>query len=138
MTKKGKRKAKIVDYDSDVEISLTPRVEIIYEDTKLVIGAEPEFKWCRIYHMLKEKKVPEGGLEELLLYDNILKYGITKVSTRAYIFPFLEVIGWILSKVDAMGMIVYNVEDNRFSSFTPPFVAKAYNLPPSEVSMTTD
>ena len=40
MMKKGKKKEKIVDSETDAEISPTPRVEIIYEDTKLVIRAE--------------------------------------------------------------------------------------------------
>ena len=47
MTKKGKKKAKIVDYDSDTEVAeveLAPRIEIIYEDTKVITIAEPEFK----------------------------------------------------------------------------------------------
>ena len=43
MPKKGKKKAKVVEEDSDVEIML--RIEIIYEDTKSVTGAELEFKW---------------------------------------------------------------------------------------------
>ena len=43
-----------------------------------------------------------------------------------------------MSKADAKGMIMYNVEDKGFASFTPAFIAKAYNLPTSEVSMTTD
>ena len=63
------------------------RVEIIYEDTNSVIGAEPEFKWDQVYHMLVEKRVPEAGLEDLALYENILRYGITKVSTRLEMFP---------------------------------------------------
>ena len=45
MTNKGKKKAKSVDYDSDAEISPTPRVEIIYEDSKSITRTEPEFKW---------------------------------------------------------------------------------------------
>ena len=73
MTKKGKKKVKIVDSNSDAEISPTPRVEIIYEDTNSVTGAESEFKWGQIYHMLVEKKVPEAGLEDLDLYENILR-----------------------------------------------------------------
>ena len=40
-----------------------------------------------------------------------LRSGITKVSNRPEIFPFTEVIGWILPKVDAIGMIMNNVED---------------------------
>ena len=60
------------------------------------------------------------------------------MSKRPDIFPFLEVIGWILSKVDETGVIMYNVEDKGFASFTPAFIEKAYNLPPSEVNMTTN
>ena len=44
MMKKGKKKAKIIDYDSNTEGSPTPSVELIYEDTKSVTGVEPKFK----------------------------------------------------------------------------------------------
>ena len=37
------------------------KVEIIYEDTKSVTGAEPEFKQGRIYHMLQDQKVLDVG-----------------------------------------------------------------------------
>ena len=33
---------------------------------------------------------------------------------------------------------MYDVEDKGFASFTPSFIAKAYNLPPLEVSITND
>ena len=39
MPKKGKKKAKTVEYDSDVEV--LPRMEITYEDTKVVTRVEP-------------------------------------------------------------------------------------------------
>ena len=65
MMKKGKKKLNIVEYESDIEGSPTPRVELIYGDTKPVTGAELEFKWGQIYHMLVEKRVPEAGLEKL-------------------------------------------------------------------------
>ena len=52
MTKKGgKKKAKVHEEDSDLEVF--PRMKIIYEDTKAVTGAEPEFQWGQIYHMIK-------------------------------------------------------------------------------------
>ena len=50
MPKKGKKKSKFANEESDVEI--TAQVEIIYEDTKSITGANPEFKWGKIYHML--------------------------------------------------------------------------------------
>ena len=40
MTKKGKKKENIVEYDSDTEGSPTQRVELIYEDTKSITGAK--------------------------------------------------------------------------------------------------
>ena len=90
MMKKGRKKAKIVDYDLDAKMSPTPRVEIIYEDTKLVTGDELKFKWGQIYHMFMDNKVPEVGLEDLSLYDNILRYGITKVSLDKRFFLALR------------------------------------------------
>ena len=85
MTKRCKKIDTIIDYDSDAEVAevtLVLRVEIIYEDTKEITGAEPEFKWGQIYHLLVEKKVPKAGLEGLALYDNVLRSRITKVTTR--------------------------------------------------------
>ena len=75
MTNKGKKKPKIVEYDSDsemVEAAPMKRVEIIYEDTKAITGVESDFKWGKMFHMLKEKKAPEAGLEDLAVYENIL------------------------------------------------------------------
>ena len=88
--------------------------------------------------MLQDQKVLDAGLEDQNLFNNILRSRITKVSTRPDLFPYSEVIGYILSKADAKGMIMYNVEDKGFSSFTATLIAKAYNFPTSEVSMTAD
>ena len=49
---KFKKKAKVVEEESDLEIM--PRVEINYENTKSVTGAELELKWGNIYHMLQD------------------------------------------------------------------------------------
>ena len=84
MTKKGRKKPKIVEYDSDTEVvedSLAVRTKIVYEDTKMITGAYIEFKWGEIYPMLFERKVPETGLGDLDLYENILRSRITKIAT---------------------------------------------------------
>ena len=55
MPKKAKKIAKAADDESDVEITPTPRVEIIYEDTKYVIEVELEFKrWSDLSYALGE------------------------------------------------------------------------------------
>ena len=136
MTKRGKKKAEIVDYDSDaevVEVAPVLRVEIIYEDTKAVTGVEPEFKWGHIYHFLVEMKVPEAGLEDLALYDNMLRSSITKVTTRPEIFPCVEVIRWILPRIDTTRML-NDVENKGFASIEPTFLLVAYNLPENELA----
>ena len=53
-------------------------------------------------------------------------------------FPCVEVIGWILPKENSRDMIIYNVEEKGFASFTPAYIAKAYNLSVSEVSLIDD
>ena len=89
MTKKERKRPKINKCDSDtevVEISPAMRTEIVYEDTKAIIGAKLELKWGQIYPMMFERKVPEASLEDLALYGNILRSEITKIATRPEIF----------------------------------------------------
>ena len=113
MTKKGNKKPNIVEDDSDLEMeehAPMKKVEIIYEDTKSITGVEPDFKWGQMFHMLVEKKVPEAGLEDLALYENILWSEITKVATRPEIIPCAEFIGWILPRIDTTRMMINDEE----------------------------
>ena len=110
----------------------------MYEDTKAITGVELELKWGQIYPMLVERKVPEAGLGELALYENILRSRLTKIVTRTNIFPYVEVIGWMLPKIDPVGMIINAEEGKPVSSFTPAFISAAYSLPEKEISVTTE
>ena len=47
---------------------------------RLSQGADQDFKWGEIYQMTKDQNVPGAGLEDMTLYENIIKSGITKVS----------------------------------------------------------
>ena len=62
----------------------------MYEDTMEIIVVEHELKWGQIYPMMVEGKVPKTGLGDLILYENILRSGITKIATRPKIFPWVE------------------------------------------------
>ena len=119
-------------------MEIMPRIEIIYEDTKAVIGAELELKWEQIYPMIKDQKVPDVGLEDIPLYENILRSQITKVSMQPILFLCTEVIDWILPKVDVNDMIMYNIEGKGFSSFTLAYLAKSCNIPIPKISMMGD
>ena len=92
-------------------------MEIIYEYMKDITGVEPEFKWGKIYQMIKDKTIPDAGLEDILLYINIKISTITKVATCPELFLCSEVIGWILSRTDAATLVVKNTEKKVFSSF---------------------
>ena len=85
MPKKGKKKAHATGDDPDVDI--VSKMEIIYEDTKSIIGVESEFKWGHIYQMIKDKNIPYAGLEDMSLYINIKISSITKVATCLELFP---------------------------------------------------
>ena len=110
----------------------------MYEDTKVITGAEPELKWGQIYPMLVERKVPKDGLGDLALYENILRSGLTKISTRPNIFPCAEIIGWMLPKIDIVGMIINGVDGNLVASFAPAFISATYSLPKKEINVTRE
>ena len=99
-------------------MEIISRIEIIYEDTKDITGAELDFKWGQIYHMIKDHNVLDVLLEDMPLYDNIRKSGITKVAMHLELFPCVEVIEWILPQTDPTTTIISNIEGNAFASFT--------------------
>ena len=98
MSKRQKKKAPVVEGEPEVEIFT--RVEYIYEDTKATTGVEPDYKWGEIYRMIANQNVLDAGFEELTIYANIEKSALMKVATRPELFPYPEVIGWILPRVD--------------------------------------
>ena len=141
MMKKGRKKIKIVESDSYievVEVSLAVKIQIVYEDTNAITGVEPNLKLGQIYPMLVERKVPKASLGDLALYENILRSGLTKIATRLDIFPCAEIIGWMLPKIDPVGMIINDEEGKPVASFTPTFILAAYSLPKKEISVTIE
>ena len=91
---RGKKNPKAIEGDSDMEI--ISKVEIIYEDMKAIKGADQEFKWGKIYQMIRDQNVPDAGLEYMPLYIHIRISGITKVATCTELSLCAKVIGWIL------------------------------------------
>ena len=87
--------------------------------------------------MMVERKVSEAGLGDLDLYENILRFGLTKIATKPEVFPCTEVIGWLLLKIDMVGMIINDEEGNPVASFAPTFISKEYSLPGVEINVTT-
>ena len=57
MSKRQKKKAPIVEEEPDVEI--VTKVEYTYEDTRCIIGVEPEYKWGEIYRLITHREVPD-------------------------------------------------------------------------------
>ena len=115
-------------YD-ELEIEILTRVEVIYEDTKAIMGVEPEYKWGEIYRMISNWRVPDAILEDLPIYANIERSKIMNIATRPELFPCLEVIGWILPRIDVTKMILANSEGHGYASYSPAYVAIAYKLP---------
>ena len=78
------------------------------------------------------------GLEEESIHANIENSSIMKVSTRPELFPFSEVIGWILPHVNTTTMIIGNAEGQGYAAFSPGYVALAYHLPEAQVFLSDD
>ena len=65
-----------------MEVILDTGIETMFEDTKSVTGIPPNFKWGEFYQMIRDQDIPNVGLEEMVLYQNIKISGITKATTR--------------------------------------------------------
>ena len=108
MSKRQKKKAAIVKEELDVEV--ITRVEYIYEDTKCIIGVEPEYQWGEIYRLITRRELPDIGFEEENIYVNIERSSLMKIAMRPELFPCSEVIGWILPRADVTTMILEKVD----------------------------
>ena len=91
ISKRQKKKASAVEEELEVEV--ITRVEYTYEDTKCIIGVEPEYQWGEIYRFLMRREVPDIGFEEENSYANIERSSLMKIATRPELFPCSEVIG---------------------------------------------
>ena len=69
MSQKEKKKAQVAEEKREVEI--ITRIEVIYEDTKSIIGVELKYKWGEVYIMISNQSVPEAGFEDMPIYANI-------------------------------------------------------------------
>ena len=134
MSKRQKKKAPVVEEVPEAEVET--KTEYIYEDTQCVSGVEPEYKWGDIYRLISRKEVPDMGLEEESIYDNIEKSSIMKIATIQELFPCSEVIGWILPHVNTTTMIIGNDEGLGYAAFSPGYVGLAYHLPEPQVFLS--
>ena len=60
---KQKKKSQVAEEEPEVEV--ITRVEVIYKDTKAIIGVEPEYKWGEVYRMISSQTVPDVGFEDM-------------------------------------------------------------------------
>ena len=120
MSKRQKKKAPIVEEEPEVEI--VTKVEYSYEDTRCIVGVEPEYKWGEVYRLITHWEVPDTGFEEETIYANIERSTLMRVATRPELFQCSEVIGWILPRKDVTTMILENVDKQGYTSYSPRYV----------------
>ena len=108
MARKQKKKAQASKEEPEVEV--ITRVEVIYKDSKAIIGVEPEYKWGEVYRMISSQTVPDAGFEDMHIYANIERSALMKVATRPELFPCSKVIGWILPRENITRMILANTK----------------------------
>ena len=75
------------------EVDIVTRVEYTYEDTKCIVGVEPEYQWGGIYRLITHREVPDKGFEEDTIYANIERSSLMKIATRPELFPCSKGIG---------------------------------------------
>ena len=79
MSKQQKKKARIVEEELEVEI--ITKFEYTYEDTKCIVGVEPEYKWGKVYRLIAHREVLDTGFEKETIYANIERSALMRVAT---------------------------------------------------------
>ena len=82
------------------------------------------------------QSVPNASFEDMPIYANIERSTLMKVATRIELFPFSEVGGWILPRVDVTIMILANTGKKCYASYSPSYVSMAYNIPTPQTYLT--
>ena len=134
MSKCQKKKAPIVEEEPEVEI--ITRFEYTYEETKCIVGVEPEYQWggdLQINNMQRSTWHRFWRRNHLCQYREIC---IDEIATRPELFPCSEVIGWILPREDLTTMILANVDKQGYAAYSPGNVSLAYHLPEAQVYLT--
>ena len=96
--------------EEEPNVEIVTKFEYTYEDTRCIVGVEPEYKWGEIYRLITHREVPDTGFKEETIYENIERSALMRVATRPELFLCSEVIRWILPRVDVTTMILANVE----------------------------
>ena len=96
--------------EEEPDFEIVTKVEYTYEDTRCIIGVEPEYKWGEIYRLITQREVPDTSFEEETIFANIERFALMRVATKPKLFPCSEVIGWILPRADVTTMILANIE----------------------------
>ena len=65
MSKRQKKKAPIVEEEPEVEI--VTKVEYTYEDTRCIVGVEPEYKWGGGVYKLITRYLTQGLRRKLYM-----------------------------------------------------------------------
>ena len=82
--------------------------------------------------MIRDQNIPNVGLEEMIIYQNIRRLAITKATVRLDLVPCSEVLGCILPQTNPTSRIISDIKGEDFASFTD------YKLPLAQVMMTED
>ena len=117
--------------EEEPNFEIVTKVEYTYEDTRCIVGVEPEYEWGEVYRLITHWEVHDTGFEEETIYANIERSALMRVATRPELFPCSEVIGWIFPRADVTTMILENVDKQGYAAYSPGYVSLAYHLPGS-------
>ena len=73
--------------EEELDVEIIAKVQYTYEDTRCIVGVEPEYKWGKVSRLITHREVLDTGFEEEIIYVNIERFALMRVATRPDIFP---------------------------------------------------
>jgi hypothetical protein len=91
----------------------------MYNDTSRFLEKEGDtLRWGDVYYIFKKKKFSTDAKDqdELNIFNNFRRSIISRVATRAVVFPCVDTITWILKQVDLGNIYVCNSQGEPIAS----------------------
>ena len=100
-----------------------------YEDTNNDTKAEPIYKWAEIYEIFKNENYPSIPVKDKDywgVYNNIKKFELHRVVSRPSILACVEIIYWILPRVNIEDHLITNIDEPEVMAYFQPTSWEVY------------
>ena len=116
----------------------------IFSDTECKADKKVCYTWTSLFQEFKDKEfvvlLQNDTRTELSkeIYKNIIKSGLHKATVKTHVLPCLDVVEWIMRKIDHQHRSILNVEEKVVANYKPSMINQIYHLKEATIKVSPD